>query len=134
MSVKFNSLFGSDPKKETEGVWVEFAPGFKIKLARIGHPEYTDYLQKLMKPYKRQLRNDSLPAEIAKNCVKKALAKHIILGWEGLIDDLEKPIDFTAEKALELLKSSDDFFNEIIEMAKEREVFSQEDDEESRKN
>jgi len=133
--MKLSKLKGN-PKAEQEGVWEEYEGNFKVKVARLGNPLYEAHLQRLMKPHLRKFRGGSIPLELAASMTQKATARHILLGWEGLLDDDGKPIPHSVEKATEILTNPDyrQFFRDILEMAGTQEIFEREDEAETEGN
>jgi len=65
---------------------------------------------------------------------KKAVAKHIIQGWENLEDESGVLISFSNDKALELFDKYPDFYNIVKEVSAEAEIFRTDDVEASAKN
>lgn len=51
---------------------------------------------------------------------KEATARHVLLGWEGLEEDLDGklvPITYSPEKALELFNSHPEFYRLVVEFS-----------------
>jgi len=119
------SEFVTDKKLEEEGVWIEYAQGFSMLVARLGNSKCQSYLRKLRKPYTRQIQKGTLSDEVAQDLLKKAISKYVLLDWKGLIEDNGKSIPYSEEKALELL-SHRDFLEAVTDLAMDQELFKQE--------
>ena len=126
-------LFGTDATKETEGVWESLSEDVKIKVARIGNPNYQKVLQRLMRPHRRAVRRGTVDDSVIEQCVTKAIAETVLLDWEGLEEDGKKLIYSRAE-AERLLTSFREFREQVTEIASEIEAFRTEEDEEAEKN
>jgi len=117
------SNFKTNENSETEGVWVDYASGFRIKIARIGCPAFKEFMIKRGKPHQRSIDSGTIGNEIAEELMKDAIAETIIKDWEGLLDDEDKEIPYSKEDARKMLDVAHDFYDEIYELAKQREHF-----------
>jgi len=115
--------FVTDEKSENEGVWIDYASGFRLKLARIGCPAFKEFMLKRGKPHMRSIEAGVMDDEIAEDMMKDAIAETIIKGWEGLLDGEGKEIPYSKETARELLDVPGDFYDEVFALAKQREHF-----------
>jgi len=126
-------LFGTDSKKEQEGVVHEMGDGLKIKIARIGNPNYQKRFQVLSKPHRRALRRGTLSDEVAEKLLVKCLAETIVLDWEGL-EEQGKPIPYSTENAIRILTDYPELRNYVNDIANELEGYQAEEDEEATEN
>ena len=126
--------FMVDAKKEVEGVWVEIGDGLKMLIAGADNPEYRKYRDKILKPLIRKVRSKRLTNDDLEDLTKRAMAKHILLGWENLDDDAGKPIPYSHEKALSILRESRELFNIVVGYADDQAMFREESNEEAEKN
>lgn len=111
-----------------EGTWVEVGEGFRIKLARSGNSRAQDMLEKLLKPHRFALQNNTIHIDVLKEINNKVLAQTVILGWDGLMDDEGKAIPFSVSTAYDLLQNPQyrDFRDMIQKLADEPELFRNE--------
>jgi recombinational DNA repair protein RecT len=65
---------------------------------------------------------------------QKAVAKHVIQGWENLEDETGNAIAFSSDKALELFQKYPDFYNIVKDVAGEAEIFRTDEMEEAAGN
>ena len=130
------SQIRSDTEKTSEGIWLEFAVGIRLKVARLHNPAYSKYLTTLQKPYTRQIRAGILDADVAGELVRKAVARHILVGWENIEDEQGKPIPYSAEKALEFLSDPalSEMYDFVLEVSASAELYRAELHEDSAKN
>lgn len=130
---RFSNLKTNDDK-ENNGVWVDYASGFKIKIARMGSRRFKEFMAKAGKPHLRKIQRGNLDNDVADTMMKKAIARTILLDWEGLLDDDNQPIPFSEENALKCLEESYDFYSEVLQLCQERELFQDEEKEAAGKN
>ena len=87
------STYGTDPSKESEGVWIEIPDDsgvvVRFKLAYIGpnNVELQKELEKLVRPYRRQLKKGaSIDPVVQRSLFIKAFVKTVLLDWENVTD------------------------------------------------
>lgn len=121
---------------EVAGVWVPYAAGIEVKIARLGNPKYEAYLRKLSAPHTRQLRDGELDNTVAEELTKRAMARHILLDWRGMEDDDGNEMVYSEQLAFEVLSNPEyrDFYRDIMEMANKRATFKEQEHVEAAKN
>ena len=105
-------LFSTEEKYEKDGVWLEFGDGLKIKIARAGgrNKQYLKELNKLQRKYGRLIENDVLENSKADELLAEIYAKTILLDWEGITDENDKPLLFNVSNAKKILLDIPDLF------------------------
>jgi len=126
-------LFGTDKKKEQEGVWYDIAEGLRMKIARIGNPNYQKKFQAISKPYRRSIRRGTLADEIAEKLLIQCMSESIVLDWEGVEDDGVE-IPYSKDAVIELLTKYPELRGYINDIANELEGFQEEFVEEADEN
>lgn len=128
------SNFGTDAKRENEGVWVTAGGGLELLVARITCTKYEEYIKLKAKPFGRMLRNhaDAVSGEL-EDIVREGVAKHILLGWRNLQDEAGKDIEYSWTVALKLLKEYPDFYRMVMDYASDAALYRAESKEESAK-
>lgn len=126
-------IFGVDKNKEVDGVWENITEDIRIKIARIGNPRYQKAIQKYMRPHRRTIRRGTVDDSIIEQCVIKAMADTVLLGWEGVEED-GKALVYSRDEAERLLTDYREFREQVSEIASELEAFRAEEDEEAEKN
>lgn len=141
--VKLKSI-AVDPKAEAEGVWLEYVAGFKVKVASTATRAFRDAMEAAMLPYRELIRADQgkekgerkFTDEMRTQVLREVVAKHVLVGWEGLEDDDGQPLPYSPERALELL--SDPAMHRLVSWletaAASEEVYRAERLERDRKN
>lgn len=100
-----SKLFGTDMVAEVEGVWIDYAEGVSMKIARMGgaNYEYSRYLSAQLKPYKFQLDKGTLSEEKSKEIMADVIARCVLKDWKGVTDGQGQPIEFSLAAAKEIL-------------------------------
>jgi len=128
--VDIKKVYGTDKVKEKEGVLHDLGDGLKIRIARIGNPNYQKRFEALSKPHRRALRKGSLSNEIAEELLIKCMSETIVLDWEG-IEENGVEIPYSRENAVRILTDYHDLREHINDIANEMEGYKQEDEEEA---
>ena len=126
-------LFGTDASKEKDGVWYDLADGLRMRIARIGNPNYQKTFQKLSKPHRRAIRRGTLPDEVAEKLLIQCMAETIVLDWSG-VEDEGVEIPYSKEAVITILTRYPELRNYINDIANELEAFQEELDEEAVEN
>lgn len=125
--------FKLDKKAEKEGIWVEIGDGAKIKVARLGNPAYQGAIRRMGKPFARQMRHGGVDTDVLEGITRRAMARHILLDWEGLEVDGEA-VEYSEKNALKLLTDYSAFYDLVSECAADNELFRADAQEEARGN
>jgi len=125
--------FEQQEAHEQGGVWVDIAPGFSMKLARVGNQKYDQYLKQLWRGKRSTLRHDvdEMAVAMDQDNVIKAMARHVILDWKGLTesddDGNEVNVAYSEQKAIELMTRSYKFYRIVLEAGSEAANFAAEE-------
>lgn len=130
MGLNIYKTFAANSDKEESGVEVEIGKDAYITVARSGNKKYSRMLTKAFESNKYTLdRKDAAADAKAEAIIIDIMAKTILLGWRGLLDQDDKDMPYTFEKAKEMLaikdfrmlvsKQSEDFsrFRQVTEEA-----------------
>lgn len=122
-------LFGTDKKKENEGVWQEVAEGLEVLVARVNNPKHQDALERLSKPYRGQLQRGTLSHEKQQVISIEAMAEGVLLGWrsKGLDGQVMmvagQPLEYSKENAVKVLMEFAEFRETVSQLAVDIELF-----------
>jgi hypothetical protein len=125
----------TDPEKELQGVWTDFAEGIRLKIARAGNPAYRKLLRELSEPHIKDIRNGTMDEELNSTILKKVRAITILLDWEN-IEENGQEVSYSKEKALEYFMdpSLRDFYLFVVIESENMDLFRKEVIEEAIKN
>ena len=109
------STFRSDPKRELEGVWVDFedpedpevdGKPIRFLVASANNPRYQECMARLLKPHTRRLqRGQDVPPEQMRQLRAKAMSQYMLLDWQNVFDEEDNPIEYTPEQGFEYLRA-----------------------------
>ena len=121
---------------EKKGVDLEVSEGVKFRVARSGgqNKKYQQILAKLMKPYQRQFEQGTLDNDKAGDIMQLAFIKGCLLGWEGVTDRNDQPMEFNEGNALKLFGDLPDLFSQLSDQAGKVSNYRVEDIEEAAGN
>ena len=113
------ALFGTDSSMEQSGIWLEYGEFGRFLVARAGgsNSRFTKSMERLSRPHRRQIQNETLDESIANELLLKAFAESVILRWEGITDSDGKDLPFTRDNVIKLFKDLPDLFIDIREQA-----------------
>lgn len=106
----------TDIDKAERGVWYPVDSETKILVARYGNKAFQEELKRLTAPYKLAIQKNQLDTDTKERLSIEAIAKHILLGWEGMKTN-GTPLPYSIEAAIEIL--SDPTLNEFRELVLE---------------
>ena len=114
----------ADPKRETEGVWVDFYNGSKLKLASTESPVYQARLAKLAKKHQLQLDADNEESiHLVQEITAEAMSHCVLLDWKGINMHGQENIPYTPKLGKEALLKSSKFRKFVTESAGDHENF-----------
>ena len=125
--------FGTDEKKELEGVVHDLGEGAKVRVARIGNPKFKLVFNRLTKPHKQMMQRGTLPEATGDSILIRAMAETILLDWEGIEED-GTPVEYNKEEVIRLLTEYKDFRDLIANLASDMDSFKSLADEELKGN
>ena len=129
----FDKRYATDKVAEQDGVEVRLDGECTITVARANNRKFKAEMKRLMRPYENQRRRGTFDDELRDELTRKAVSKFVLLGWTG-ITVKGKKVPYSAEKAEELMKQSEDFENDVIDAATMMETFRAVEVEEDAKN
>lgn len=114
--------YATDESLENNGTWFEIGGGAKVLVARSGNRAYTKYLTKEVQRYQRTLdREDDVAGVKSDEIMTEAMARHILLGWEG-IKFKGEPLVYSFENAKKLLALKD-FKRDVLKFADDMDAY-----------
>ncbi len=114
------SKYATDKVKSQEGVWVPIEHDrdgtvlAKLLIAKANNIKFQEFLRALSKPHQRQITAGVADENLLVDLLRKARARYVLLGWEGLLQDGEK-LEYSQQAAEKVLKI--EYFSELVEAA-----------------
>lgn len=125
--------FGTDKNLESTGILLQYGQNSQgkdicIRIARAGgsNKQYQKRMEALVKPYRRQIQNETISNDVMEKLVQQAFAETVVLGWENVEDKDGKPMEFTVDNCLNLFKDLPDLFKDIQDQAQRSALFKAE--------
>ena len=121
--------------KEENGVWVDFAEGIQLKIARARNPKYQEVLRNLIEPHKKDIRDDKLELEDIEVILLEIRAKTILLDWKNIEED-GKAVPYSVAKAMEYFKDPElkDFYVFVVTISENADQYKKDLIKDSEKN
>lgn len=116
--------FKTDEKLEKEGIELNY-DGVIFRIARAGmnNLPYQRAMERLTKPYRRAIQNNQMSGDKLLDIIKQVYAETIILGWEGVKDENDQPLEFNKENCLKVLRDLPELFLDIKSQAENHTLF-----------
>jgi hypothetical protein len=113
-----------DPEKDKSGVEVELASGGFITVRRWLNASHRRALGNLS----AQSNGKAVSAEEQDRINRASVPGNVLVGWRDIaFEDAESgelvAVEFTAENATRLLQDFDEFYNDVVAAATQREMF-----------
>jgi hypothetical protein len=140
--------FATDPKKINEGIPVRFGknddgtiPTFYVAMMHKSNTAYATLLERLLKPYQRQIQRNTLDKEVLLEVLREVFCRTILKGWENVSEADLNPaaesnvkLSFNVANAKALMETLPDLYDALNEAANDAGAFREEELEESAKN
>lgn len=124
--------FETNKDLENGGIELDYGKNSKgapirIRIARAGgaNKRFAKVLDRLLRPYKRQLANDQLSDDVAKDVMIQAYADAVVLGWEGVEDREGNPMSFSRENVVKLFTDLPELFLDVQQQSQKAALFLQ---------
>lgn len=133
--------FKTNDNLEKSGILLEYGENSKgkpiaIRIARAGgaNTQYTKLIEARVKPYRRQIQNETIDRVMVEKLLRGVYAETIVLGWENVEDENGKELPFTVENCVKLFEDLPDLFQDIQEQSQRAALFRQDVLEKDSKN
>jgi len=107
------SKMRTDPALEKSGAWVVWNGDARVRVRRLGNYEYRKAIAEALKPHRALIRAGALPEATMEAITTAAIARHVLVGWDGFQDDSDREIEYDFEIAVQLL--SDPRYHDLYE-------------------
>lgn len=118
---------------DEEGVWAEYKPGVRFKIARAGNSRYLRISDRIDAPFRKKAQQGKLSTEQVITNLCKSMGEGIVRDWEGLETTEGEPLPYSPEAAAAMLRQHPDVRDFITEFSAESENYRREEIEETAK-
>ncbi len=124
-----------DTDKAQNGVWKDWN-GIGLLIARIHTPHYQEVLQRHIEPVLHIVSENGNSCSEAQEATNRAISEAVLLDWRNLEGDDGEPLEYSPEKAYELLTDPElvDLHDFVIIAANSRENYRRVELEKTAKN
>jgi len=108
-----------DPDKASEGTWVNYRGGSKLKIAKLNNKEYQEFRARKALEFSDLLqKGDEEADQVAEEITVEGLANHVLKDWSGFGSG-EDEFEYSVENAIKLLSDPElaDFREDVVNMA-----------------
>jgi hypothetical protein len=109
-------LFKTDDKAETQdGIVLDYGAAGQIRIVRAGggNKRFSQALNAKLRPYQRQIANDTMDEAVAARLMAEVYAETVIIGWDGVTGPDGQPLAFCKANVVQLLTDLPDLFRDI---------------------
>lgn len=131
--------YGTDAKKEAEGVEVTFPPNadgtvptFLIAATSKSNQKYAKALEQATKPYRRNM--DAMKPETAEALYKDVFVKTVLKGWKNVQDRDGNELPYSQANALKLFEDLPRLYDDLNSRAGSIDLFREAQQEEEAGN
>lgn len=124
------AAFKTNKEYEQKGIEIEYGKNSKnedivFKIARAGgsNNAFNKGMERATKPYRRQIQNGTLDNTVADSIYMDVFIDTILLGWEGVEDELGKPLAYNKENAKKVFTDLPDLFADLREQSSNMSLF-----------
>lgn len=120
-------LFETDKNFEIQGIWIDYG-SFSFLIARAGgaNEKYARILRQRMKPYRRQVQNNTLDEELSHKILLGAFVDGVLLDWKDVKDRDGNALEYNRGNAVKLFTDLPDLFRDLQIQATNMTLFRKE--------
>ena len=111
-----------DVRHESEGVWVDYYDGIRIKVARTGNPKQIQTYDQMTKKYQKK-GFDKQPMLKRRAVNSAVLARTVLMDWSGVEDENGKNLKYTIEEGEKTLNNDISFYHFVSSESDDESVF-----------
>lgn len=125
--------FSTNKNIERDGVVLDYGRTkddlpITIRIARAGgaNQKFAKILEAKLKPYKRQMANETMDNAVAQRVMIEVYADAVVLGWTNIRDRDGVEMSFTRDNVIKLFTDLPDLFADVTQQAQKAALFRDE--------
>lgn len=133
--------FKTNSNLEKDGIIIEYGhtdqgKPIQIKIARAGgaNTAYSRVLEAKVKPYRRQIQNETIERETMTGIMREVYAETVVIGWSNVQNAQGEDLEFNRENVIQLFTDLPELFEDIQSQANNVAIFRETILEEEAKN
>lgn len=107
------------------GAWGTYR-GVKLKIARLNNNKYKAAFRRLMKPYQREIENNTLDDDTSDQLICESLAEGVLLDWKK--ETFPGEVEYSKDNAIDLLMNDTDCRSFVMDFAGDINNFLEDDE------
>ena len=122
--------FKTDSNLEKDGIIIEYGQTdqgkpIQIKIARAGGANiaYSRVLEAKVKPYRRQIQNETIERETMTSIMREVYADTVVIGWSNVQNAQGEELAFNRENVIQLFTDLPELFEDIQSQANNVAIF-----------
>lgn len=128
MKSNLHSYYKINEDLETSGVWLQVTPKVKFLVKRFGGSNamaVKEAMSKHYEPYSAKIKAGEIDEREKARLMTSAFVHACLEGWEGVeVDGVE--VEFSKEKAIEILSDLPELSGELLRYASDKESYKEE--------
>lgn len=104
-------LYAVDTEAANNGRWFTTRQGARVKVAKLGNPNFTAEVVRLQRPHIHLIRSKADTTELITDITIEAMSKTILVDWEATSNG--EPLPYTPKLGQELMRKSPDFQEDV---------------------
>ena len=135
------SQYKTDQDLEVNGIVLNYGKNdkgqnidFRIARAGGGNTKFAKVAEAVLKPYRRQLNNETLDITVLDGLFRIIYAKAVVLGWSGVEDENGKSLEFNEQNVVKVFEDLPDVFADVRAAAEKASLFRRQALEDESKN
>lgn len=121
------NIFSTSKEYEKEGIVLDIGPSkWRVRRAGGSNAEFKKLLAKRVSPHKALLKQNLMPETQGNEILAGVFADTVIIGWENVTDEDDKPLEFNRDNVIKVLTELPDLFLAIQEACEDHSNFQKE--------
>jgi hypothetical protein len=119
MKTNLDSLYKTDTKLESEGIWLNLSSNVGFLVKRFGgsnSPKVKAAMARLYKPFARMIENDTMPEAEQKRIMIRIFVEASVIDWKGIEID-GKLTPYSSDIAVKFFENLPEVFDTIMKYA-----------------
>lgn len=125
MAIKLSAEYGVNRESAENGKWFEMGE-WRIKLRRLQSKASQKARAEAERPFARAIQMNKLTDGQRIHLLHEQLAHGVVVDWEGILDDDDKPLKYDPQRAIKLFEQYEDLVIDIVNLSKEMDGFKDE--------
>lgn len=96
-----------DSEKQVNGTWVSYLGDAELLIASSASPEFRAFVRETIRPHRKEFKANRIKEDRMRELMAPGFGRFLLRGWRNITEDDGTAIQYTPEKATELLMRED---------------------------